>query len=326
MFRMINLVRNENLKLYTSWNTWVMAGILIVVIITSALLTKDAGLEGTDTVTGQEMDWRIQLTKETDMMKQNIQESKIPDVAKKQMDQMIKTNEYRLKHNIPPVTNESLWGFVHPGPRGMVSALFNLISLFVIIVAASSVAQEFSSGTIKMLLIRPFQRWKVLLSKYISILLFAAGMMVLLFVTAFIVGGISFGFSGLAQPYLAYLNGQVIERGMVSQVLIDYGFACVGLVMLTTMAFMISNVFRNSSLAIGSGIFLMFTGSAIVSLLSKYNWVKYVLFANMNFSQYYDGTPIVEGMTLGFSVAVLAVYFLLFNFASYFFFCKRDVA
>jgi ABC-2 type transport system permease protein len=75
-----------------------------------------------------------------------------------------------------------------------------------------------------------------------------------------------------------------------------------------------------------NSLFLMFTGNALVNLLSKYTWVKYILIANTNLMVYTDGTPVVKGMTLTFSLLVLAAYFIVFNVISWLVFIKRDVA
>ena len=62
------------------------------------------------------------------------------------------------------------------------------------------------------------------------------------------------------------------------------------------MAFMISAVFRNSSLAIGLSIFLMMTGGELTGMFAmKFQWAKYVLFANTDLMQYFDGVPIGGG-------------------------------
>src|SRR5690625_5957268 len=79
----------------------------------------------------------------------------------------------------------------------------------------------------------------------------------------------------------------------------SYGYGLVNLVMMATFAFMISTVFRNSSLAIGTAIFLMMAGSTIVGMFSERSWAKYILFANTDLQQYAPGyTPWIEGMTL----------------------------
>ena len=214
-----------------------------------------------------------------------------------------------------------VWGFVTE-----FSALIALVSLFVIIIAAGIVAGEFNTGTIKLLLIRPIKRWKVLLSKYIAVLLFAFVALILLFVASFVVGGILFSFKGFNQPYLRFTAGNVTEINMLWHIFITYAYACVNLLMMVTFAFMISAVFRNNTLAVGISLFLMFTGTMLVGLLSKYSWVKYVLFANVNLTVYTDGTPIVKGMTMTFSLMVLAAYFIIFNVISWLVFSKRDVA
>ncbi len=60
-------------------------------------------------------------------------------------------------------------------------------------------------------------------------------------------------------------------------------------------------------------------------MLSRFNWSKYILFANTDLTQYSTGKPLVEGMTIEFSIIVLIVYFVIFNVISYIGFTKRDI-
>jgi ABC-2 type transport system permease protein len=95
-----------------------------------------------------------------------------------------------------------------------------------------------------------------------------------------------------------------------------------------TFAFMLSTVFRSSSLAIGLTIFLLFTGNALVELLRHFDvyWGRYLLYANSELTQYLGGNQVLfKGMTPGFSIAMLSIYFLLFNFLSWLCFIKRDI-
>jgi ABC-2 type transport system permease protein len=225
------------------------------------------------------------------------------------------------KKKFSGLNEKSIWGVVNSS-----EALIATISVFVIVIGSGVIANEFSSGTIKLLLIRPVMRWKILLSKYISTMLFALFMLVILFVVSFLMGGILFGFGGVFQPYHASVHGILNETNFFQQLILRYAFNCVELLMLVTFAFMISTVFRNSALAIGIGVFLMFTGDFIVLIFSESSWVKYILFANLDLARYFDGMPLIEGMTLTFSIIVLAVYFLIFNIISWTTFLKRDVA
>jgi ABC-2 type transport system permease protein len=68
-------------------------------------------------------------------------------------------------------------------------------------------------------------------------------------------------------------------------------------------------------------------GNAIVVFLAKYNWAKYILFANTNLEQYTNNSsPMFEGMTLTFSIVVLLVYLVLFLLTTWITFSKRDIA
>ena len=66
------------------------------------------------------------------------------------------------------------------------SDMTSFLNLFVVIVAASAVAEEFSRGTIKFLLIRPFSRSQILAAKAINTLLFALLGTLVLFLSSFL--------------------------------------------------------------------------------------------------------------------------------------------
>ncbi|WMT41708.1 hypothetical protein RE628_04240 [Paenibacillus sp. D2_2] len=66
--------------------------------------------------------------------------------------------------------------------------------------------------------------------------------------------------------------------------------------------------------------------SLIVFVLAKYSFTKYLIFANVDLSQYAEGGSPLPGMTMTFSLIVIAVYIALFLIASFVTFKKRDVA
>ena len=319
MRRIFNLVQNENMKIFRQLSTYIMLGMLIVIVIAFGFISKNNAQQASTN-----SDWKTQLTQQNTEMQKSLTQIPSQGLGAEQssagIEKVIKTNTYRIEHNLPP-QEKIVWGFV----TDLASAI-SLVSLFSIIIAAGIVAKEFNSGTIKLLLIRPLKRWKVLLSKYLAVLLFALDALILLFVASFLVGGIFYGWSGVGQPYLGFTNGNVTEINMLWHIFTTYAYACVNLLMMVTFAFMISTVFRNNSLAVGISLFLMFTGNMLVGLLSSYSWVKYILFANTDLTVYANGVPVVKGMTMTFSLLVLAAYFIIFNGISWLVFTKRDVA
>ena len=80
----------------------------------------------------------------------------------------IAVKEYQIEHNISPNEEYSVWGFV-----GDAANLIQFAGLFAIIIAAGIVSSEFNWGTIKLLLIRPIDRGKILASKYMAVIVFA---------------------------------------------------------------------------------------------------------------------------------------------------------
>lgn len=314
MFNMINLIKNENMKLVHRISTWIMIGILIAIVLLAGIAMK------VSTTINTNDNWKSQLEQENKAYKEAMGQSIVPESAKDTYIQTIKINEYRIQHNIPPTT-DGVWDFVNS-----CSGIISFISLFAIIIGGGIVANEFSSGAIKLLLIRPLKRWKILLSKYFIVLCYILFMLIILFAFSFLLGGILFSFSGASAPFLKYSGGKVIEENMILHSLAVYGLECVKLIMMVTLAFMISTVFRNSSLAIGIGIFLLFIGTLIAQLLARFTWSKYILFQNTDLSVYLKGNPPVKGMTMTFSVIVLIVYFAIFMVTSFLVFDKRDVA
>ena len=57
----------------------------------------------------------------------------------------------------------------------------------------------------------------------------------------------------------------------------------------------------------------------------KFEFAKYILFANTDLSQFIGGEPFIEGLTLPFSISVLVIYTVVFLVISFVTFNKRDI-
>ena len=199
-----------------------------------------------------------------------------------------------------------------------------LITTFAVVIAADIVAGEFSGGTIKLLLIRPWTRSKILLSKYIALLQFVLFFLASFFLFSLLVNALLLG----ADDGTSILPADGKWRNPFAWLAAVYGFNLIEIVVTVTMAFMISSVFRSGSLAIGLSIFMLLGGymlSGILSLVDK-PWVDYILFMNFGLAGYVNGMTPIEGRPIGFSLAVLAGYYVCFIALSWFVFNRRDVA
>ena len=97
------------------------------------------------------------------------------DLIKAENEKMIL--DYMLKNNIPPYysyeqARYNLNGFLrYTFDNIEISTAMILIGIFAIIISASSIAEEKSSGTLKFLLVTPCRRYKILLAKIFSIII-----------------------------------------------------------------------------------------------------------------------------------------------------------
>ena len=312
---MLSLLQNENMKIYRRLRTWILLGILVALMCTVSIIYKATDSRSND-------DWEAKTRATLQSNQQYLEESKgMPGLAKEEIERTIKLDQYRLDYNIPPSEN-TLWGMVM-----LMNNLISVVTIFTVVIAADTVAVEFATGTIKLLLIRPASRSKILLSKYVSVILFSLLLLVLLFLSSFLLNGFLYGFSDVSSPYLFVDKNMVVqESSMFLHVMSTYGLKCVELVMIVTLAFMISTVFRSSSLSISLSLLLLFLGQAITLFFSQWTWGKFWLFANTDLTQYIEGKPLIEGMNMTFSISVLLVYFVLINVLSWSIFKRRDVA
>lgn len=207
--------------------------------------------------------------------------------------------------------------------------LFFLITVYAAVIAAESVAAEFTWGTVKLLLIRPWSRSSILLAKFLAVLLFTLLLTVMAGVAVFATNAAVFGYTASEpfQPYSDY-GGAMSAIAIYLQY---YLFQFIALVVIISLAFMISSAFRSSALAIAISLVLLFVGSIFTQVLAMINkpWVDYVLFLHLDLTPYINGGKYTlmpnSAITLGFSLAVLAAYFIVFTAVSWIVFNKRDI-
>lgn len=119
-------------------------------------------------------DWRAETTQFVQQYEERLKITELSPTLRADLENKLKLAEHRLENNIPtPPDNpwSALLAF---------SGLVEMVMIFAIVIAADKVAGEYTTGTMKLLLIRPHSRTKILFLKYIAVSLFAAVMLTLL--------------------------------------------------------------------------------------------------------------------------------------------------
>lgn len=217
--------------------------------------------------------------------------------------------------------------------RGFLLNVFSKYELFIIItvvlIAGAIVSDEFNKGTIKLLLVRPFSRAKILLAKFITVIITVLFIMIVTVILQFIIGGIFFGIA-LSIPAVVYnhTTGQLVEMGILKNIILTGLGKMPIYILLGTLAFALSTIFNNTPVAIT--ITLMgYIASSIINQFAYYydiKWLKFFVTPNWDFTQFfYGGLPLLEGMKVPFSVVICLIYFAIMMIVSFMVFKKRNI-
>lgn len=313
---MIKLVQNELMKIFSKKASWIYMIFLLLACIFGGILFQKIGPAPSD-------NWREEMTAEIQMLEQEL--ATVPDEEKVWIQGQIDEMQQSLQDDINP-NAKSTWHFMN----SVVIGIGALVTLFAVIVCSGNVAAEFSDGTIKQLLIRPHKRWAILLSKYIAVTLYSLMLCLVLFISGYLVGLILFGSGDFnAKIYEWGLNGQT-EAIVGQQVFIKLLYSLPSLLVTITIAFMLSTLFKSQALAVGVGIFVLFIsstlGGLIIFLAERYTWAKFLIFPHMDLGIYAIQDTILQDVTLPISLAILAVYYVIFITLTFTFFQKRDIS
>ncbi|MFR3876052.1 MAG: ABC transporter permease subunit [Clostridia bacterium] len=205
-----------------------------------------------------------------------------------------------------------------------------IIVMVVVIVAGVSISEEFNKGTVKLLLVRPYSRTKILISKLIAVFITMLITTVAILLLQFIIGGIVYGFG-------TYMMNVVQFDFTTNSIITLNIFAYLGLIficklpifiLIGTLAFALSTLFLNSPLAVALPI-LGYMGSDMINMIAisyKWDWVKYFVTPNWDLSQYlFGGTPMFSGTSIEFSITICVIYFAIMLVASIVSFKKRNI-
>ncbi|MBM7688016.1 hypothetical protein BCR24_00725 [Enterococcus ureilyticus] len=206
----------------------------------------------------------------------------------------------------------------------------SFLNLFIVVVAASIVAEEFSRGTIKFLLIRPFTRSQILFSKFVVCLIYALIGTVILYMTSLVSANLLLNSQSPFTVVKGYHGWNALTVAGA------YAGANLLLILLyVTITLFISAAIRSQSLAVGVGLGVLFGSSIINSFLNvvmaKYQWLRWNPFNMLSIKNTIMekmGSEINSPAYLNFwqMAGGICVYSVLIYLAMQQLFKKRDVS
>ncbi len=227
--------------------------------------------------------------------------------------------------------------FVPDGARAALYSRFNtaiFVAIFGVLIGGWVMASEFQVGTIRLLMIRPRTRTKVMLSRFIAGLILVLAVYFLVFFATFIIGGFTGGFADYLYPnYTASgeVNFFISFTGHYLAVFTTMIFAY-------SLSFALSVMVKNIAVSIVIPIILLIGSSILLAFLQQYPPVDILSFTPLPYigtiQNFFDGERwsivqqlIDKGMSLslGLGVSMLLVYSAIFVAICGFFFHKKDI-
>jgi ABC-2 type transport system permease protein len=224
--------------------------------------------------------------------------------------------------------------YVPNGSRSITVNFLNystFLALFAVLVGGWVIASEFQQGTIRLLMIRPKSRTKILMSKFLAGILTCLGIYLAGTLLNIITNGICFGFSDFAYPNFT-ISGEInffayyIPRFLACAVPILFGF-CV--------AFMLSVLIRNIAAAIAIPIFCFIGSFLAMQFLSYRNAIYWIIWTPIPFVQiapFFARYSVITSMldrgipvSLAYGIPLLLVLSAVCTLAAILVFKKRDI-
>lgn len=218
--------------------------------------------------------------------------------------------------------------------RNNLMCIFNsyeiLIVILIIIISGTIISNEFNKGTIKNLLIRPYKRSTIFISKYISSFIILILSIIYLVFLELIVGGILFGLDSLNIPIVVYnfTTSSLVEYNIFTYLGILILAKMPLLILIMTLSITLSTITLNSPISIAVPI-LGYTFSGIIGSLAMsfdLKWMKYFPTMNWDLTEYlFGGLPAFQYTSLSHAIIISIIYFAIMFTLSIIVFNKKNI-
>ena len=333
--KLFSLIENEVIKMISKKRLMFVFAILIVLISvfaygqkqtlerTKAQLYQRMGITSTD-------NWRKLADQQLIDLKNRLDSPYMDEKGKSSLRVRMEQLQYNVDNNINPL-EQSAAKFT---TKFMEQSIFLFLPLLIIMLAADMVSGEASSGTIKLLLVRNVPRWKILLSKYLTLIILEIMVVFFAFVLSAIISGFFFGFGGWLEPVATgfkVLGGKLDSSGVLNvpqwqYALMVYSLAFFVSIVVGSISFMISILVKSTAASIGIIMSTLVAGNFISYFLSDWKITRYMFMVNLRLTDYLSGSfQPIEGMNMLFSIKVLLGWTIASIIVSFLYFTKQDI-
>jgi ABC-2 type transport system permease protein len=206
----------------------------------------------------------------------------------------------------------------------LMNTLWVLLPFLVTFIAGDSIAGEAHAGTLRIMLTRPVSRTALMVAKFTASILYTLSLVLFLMIIGLGLSTLVFGTGDLV-VYSKTLN--IFPESEVLQKFIwAFGFAFLGMTVVTSLAFLLSTLTNN---AIGPiiGTMAIVIGFTIITnlRLEAFEVVRKFLFTTYigSWTLFFDYIP--DWPQIWFSISVCLLHIVVFFSAAVFIFNRKDI-
>ena len=312
---MLNLIKNELIKVFKRKNIYILLFIGIIIIIGYNIFQR---------IINPNVDISKQYQRaytNDKLYLENYDQLNIKD-TREEIEERLALEKYAIdndiKYNIL-LNSENNNSQMPSDARILLMKVFNnfdIIIVFILIYLASTIiSEELGSGTIKNVLSKPHTRTKILFSKIITNILIVIGIVSLIVIFQYILGGLLFGFDSYSLEAIRYNNyTKMIERTNLVKYIIILVLSKMPMYLLITGISLLFGLITNNmalNILISLGIYLI---SKLEILIN--NFTKYIFIYNWDISKYlYSANDaIIQATSISFISLVIIFIILIIGF------------
>lgn len=323
---MLALIQNEVLKMWKKKRFALLVLVLLVLIPVFVYAQLKITRENAEKF----KDWRAEVQQRIIDNANSLGSDRVPEEWKRWRRALVQQLQYYLEHDINPNEPNAV-----TFTRGFLdNAVTLFIPLMVVALAADLVSGERSSGTIKLLLTRPVRRWRILFAKLVALVLYVSLTIATIVVLTYLISGLVFGYRGWGAPlFVGFVpSGEDVDLSAVHMVpqgvylLMQAGFVWFSSLVVAVISLMVSVLVRSTAASLVTMMAAVISGNILANMASSWTSAKYLFNVNLELTLYLRGMPPpIEGMTLGFSLAVLTVWAVAALVVAFAVFTRQDI-
>ena len=254
------------------------------------------------------------------------------NASKKLIDEDVNRNKeywYYLDNNIKPlIFQNKMLMTPYSARQAMNNSYFMaIVSLIIMaILCGGIVASEHKNGTIRLLLTKPYKRYKILLSKLIVMIGTFLIVYLLGILSTYLLGGIMYGFDNYNIPLVFNNSGVITEVPYLLFTLKNTLYEVVISLLFLVILFGLSSITLLSTISVVIVLVLIFVSFGLSYIIYFNQIFTYIPLVLLNFYEVlYNPNNHFININVGSSVLVAITYILVILLITFITYCKRDI-